>query len=87
MSPQKKSGPYLLALAAVLAAGMGLAAQQAPDMSKRPELGPVKAYAPPTSQADQLPNGLKIVVIEDHRFPLVTVRLALRAGVSRLKPE
>lgn len=61
-----------------------LAAQAAPDMSKPPAVAPVKAYAPPASQEDQLPNGLKIVVIEDHRFPLITVAMALRAGDSRL---
>lgn len=58
-----------------------------PDMSHPPAIAPVKAYAPPASQADQLPNGLRVVVIEDHRFPLITVTLALRAGNSRLTPD
>lgn len=55
-------------------------------MDKPPAIGPVKSYTPPTSHVDQLPNGLKIVVVEDHRFPLVTAVLALRAGNSRLTP-
>ncbi|MGH9520332.1 MAG: M16 family metallopeptidase, partial [Terriglobales bacterium] len=56
-------------------------------MDHPPAVGPVQAYAPPTSQTDQLPNGLKVVVIEDHRFPLISIRMALRAGASRLTPE
>ncbi|HVB40457.1 MAG TPA: hypothetical protein VNE83_06125, partial [Terriglobales bacterium] len=58
----------------------------APDMSQMPAVGPAPAYAPPRSQTDQLPNGLKIVVVEDHRFPLISVRLGLRAGSTRLTP-
>lgn len=78
---------FLLSALLALAAGLGAQTPTPPDMAKPPAVGPVKAYAPPASQADQLPNGLKMVVIEDHRFPLVTVRMALRAGVSRLAPE
>jgi len=53
-------------------------------MDKAPAIGPVKAYAPPAIHHDQLPNGLRVVVVEDHRFPIVTISLALRAGTSRL---
>ncbi|HUX67171.1 MAG TPA: pitrilysin family protein [Terriglobales bacterium] len=76
-------------LLAALAAAPLLAAQAAPAppyMAQPPAIGPVKAYAPPASQEDQLPNGLKIVVVEDHRFPMITVAMALRAGDSRLAP-
>ncbi|HXE30572.1 MAG TPA: pitrilysin family protein [Terriglobales bacterium] len=82
-----------LTVLAIGALGCGLTAQQAaptntPDyMTHPPTPGAVKPYAPPTSHADQLPNGLKIVVVEDHRFPLISVRLALRAGTSRLTPD
>ncbi|HEY7838676.1 MAG TPA: pitrilysin family protein [Terriglobales bacterium] len=82
-----------LALAWALAFSTAVVAQKkslplppAPDMSQMPAVGPAPAYAPPRSQADQLPNGLKIVVVEDHRFPLVSVRLGLRAGSTRLTP-
>jgi zinc protease len=55
-------------------------------MNQAPEVGPVKPYTPPASFRDQIPNGLRIVVIEDHRFPLVSVRLAVRGG-STLVPR
>ncbi|HET9784109.1 MAG TPA: insulinase family protein, partial [Terriglobales bacterium] len=74
-----------LAVAAGVAAAQG--ASTAPDMSKPPAVGPFTPYAPPAAHRDQLPNGLRIVVVEDHRFPLVTVQLALRAGTSRMTPE
>lgn len=89
----------LLTATACLLLTLGLCAQKAalkpqpnsalpaaPDMSQMPAIGPAPAYQPPTSHADQLPNGLKIVVVEDHRFPLISVRLALRAGSTRLTP-
>ena len=78
----------LLLLVALLTALLGAqGASQTPDMSKPPAVGPVKSYTPPAAHRDQLPNGLRIVVVEDHRFPLVTVQLALRAGSSRITPE
>lgn len=78
----------LLLLVALLTALLGAqGASQTPDMSKPPAVGPVKSYTPPAAHRDQLPNGLRIVVVEDHRFPLVTVQLALRAGSSRMTPE
>ncbi len=78
-----------LGLATALILTSALAAAQtpgAPDMSQPPAIGPTIPYTPPRSQTDQLPNGLKIVVIEDHRVPLITVRLAFAAGTSRLSP-
>ncbi len=81
----------------VLTAAGAAAAQAAPPvhalppepafMQKPPVPGPFKPYRRPVSQTDQLPNGLKIVVAVDHRFPLVSVRMAFRAGDSRLTPE
>jgi zinc protease len=55
-------------------------------MQHPPAVGPFRPYRRPVSQTDQLPNGLKIVVAVDRRFPLVSVRMALRAGDSRLTP-
>src|ERR1051325_11521395 len=34
----------------------------------------------PTTSEVMLPNGLLVVVVEDHRLPLVSYRLALRSG-------
>ncbi len=55
-------------------------------MDKPPAVGPMQPYRRPVSETDQLPNGLKIVVAVDHRFPLVSVRMAFRAGNSRITP-
>lgn len=90
-----KSSQFIpVLITAAIVSTLGLAAQThaktpapAIDMTKPPTIGPVKPYTPPASHADQLPNGMKIVVIEDHRFPLISVRMALRAGSSRLKPD
>lgn len=83
-----KARNFFVVLAALaLAAAAQQPASALEFMVRPPAIGPVKAYQPPASQADQLPNGLKIVVIEDHRFPLVSIRMALRAGATRLTPE
>ncbi|MGH9480240.1 MAG: M16 family metallopeptidase [Terriglobales bacterium] len=76
-------------LVAALALTLAAAAQKLPpppDLSHPPAIGPVQPYVPPVVHRDQLPNGLRIVVVEDHRFPLVTIELALRAGATRLTP-
>jgi zinc protease len=75
---------------AALARAQAAPARQAPSepafMDQPPAVGPFKPYRRPVSESDQLPNGLKIVVAVDHRFPLVSVRMAFRAGDSRLTP-
>lgn len=58
-----------------------------PDMSREPAVGPVKPYRAPPRVTLDLPNGLKAVVIEDHRFPLVNVRLAVRGGKASVSGE
>lgn len=60
-------------------------AATAPDMAHPPQVGPIPNYRPPASVQDQLPNGLHIIVVEDHRLPLVTLRLALHAGSSQVQ--
>ncbi|MGH9475196.1 MAG: M16 family metallopeptidase [Terriglobales bacterium] len=83
-----KRGLAIVTLATLLP--LGLRAQQSAVspafMDQPPVPGPAPFYTPPSSQVDQLPNGLRVVVVQDARFPLITVRLALRAGVSRLTP-
>jgi zinc protease len=44
-----------------------------PDLPSRP-------VTLPNIVTNTLPNGLKLVVVESHRVPLVTMRLAIRAG-------
>ena len=57
------------------------------DRSKKPEPGPAPAAAFPDFVTKELPNGLKIFVIEDDRKPTITMRLMFRAGDAQdVKP-
>jgi zinc protease len=64
----------LLALSSVAVADV--------DRTKKPTPGPAPAAAFPDYVTKELPNGLKIFVIEDDRKPTVTLRLMLKAGNS-----
>ncbi|MBI5243689.1 MAG: insulinase family protein [Elusimicrobia bacterium] len=54
----------------------------APDMSKQPAIGPMKPFRSPPRQRFALSNGVQVVLVEDHRFPLVSARLAVRGGTA-----
>ena len=58
---------------------------QSIDRSKPPVTPPLAAYHLPPVFETTLPNGLAIMLVEDHRLPLVSVRLAFRAG-SKFDP-
>jgi zinc protease len=45
-----------------------------------PPLGPSRPLQLPRIRVKELPNGLRLVVLEDHSQPAVWIRLALRAG-------
>src|ERR1051325_11265452 len=53
------------------------AAQQKPAPTPAPA-GPLAEAAPFVNKV--LPNGLEVIVLEDHSVPLVTVELAVRNG-------
>jgi zinc protease len=74
-----------LALAAVFPAAAILLAAQSIDRTKPPQTPPLPAFHLPAVYETKLPNGLAVVLLEDPRFPLVTVRLAFNAG-SRFDP-
>jgi len=74
-----------LALAAVFPAAAILLAAQTIDRTKPPQTPPLPAFHLPAVYETKLPNGLAVVLLEDPRFPLVTVRLAFNAG-SRFDP-
>ena len=57
-----------------------LTATAAVDRTKKPEPGPAPEAAFPDYTTKELPNGLKIFVIEDDRKPTVTLRLIVKAG-------
>ncbi len=66
-------------------AALALAAQTV-DRTKPPQSPPIPAYKLPPVFESKLPNGLGIVLVEDARFPLATVRLNFQAG-SKFDPK
>ena len=68
-----------------LFAGTMLMAQTI-DRTKPPETPPIPAFKMPPVQETKLPNGLSLVLVEDSRFPLVSVRLSFQAG-SKFDPK
>jgi hypothetical protein len=59
---------------------------QTVDRTKPPETPPIPAFMMPPIRESKLPNGLSVVMIEDQRFPLVSVRLSFQAG-SKYDPK
>jgi zinc protease len=89
---------YLLVLLLVcsLVAPTSLASQRAarPQASKQAPRPAAAVPAPaPTRTSEEsvvtktLPNGLEIIVLEDHSIPLVTVEMAFRNGSYTEPPE
>ncbi len=52
------------------------------DRTKPPELGAAKALKLPVMLEKTLPNGLKLIIVEQHELPLVDVALVVRTGVE-----
>ena len=50
-----------------------------------PVAGPMPLYEPPSPEVSTLANGLDLWVIEDHRLPLISLRVVLPGG-SRMDP-
>jgi len=74
---------HWIGISAVLfAAALGA---QTIDRTKPPETPPLAAYKLPPVAESALANGLRVVMVEDRRFPLVTLRLAFSAG-SKFDP-
>ena len=76
----------LTGLVGVAAVAAGLAAQERPDRSRPPTPGPIPALHLPTIQERSLGNGLAILIVEQHKVPVVEVQLILRAGGSTDPP-
>jgi zinc protease len=74
-----------LVLASILTALPLLAQTSAPrvDRSKPPVSPPPRAYKLPPFSETRLPNGLTVMLADDARLPLVTVRLVFLAGNKR----
>lgn len=56
------------------------------DRTKPPETPPLPTYKMPPLYETKLPNGLTVMLVEDKRFPLVTMRLTFQAG-SKFDPK
>lgn len=71
-------------LLGVLLLGAAAAGAQiaAPAKAAGPPPAPAKEVRFPSFEQKTLPNGLRVVVIEQHEQPLVSLRLLLRAGKS-----
>ena len=65
-----------------LFAALTLAAQPV-DRSKPPVTPAVRAWKAPPVYETALPNGMTVVLVEDNRLPLVTMRLAFPCGNRR----
>ncbi len=65
---------------AILLITCGLYAQQAIDVTKRPEPGPLTAVRFPAFQTLTLSNGLKVFVVEDHEQPTIAFRVQISVG-------
>ena len=64
----------------VCALSAAVAAQERPDRSKPPALGPVARLTLPPIQKRTLSNGLPVWIVESHEVPLVQVNLVVHAG-------
>ena len=53
------------------------------DWSQPPPALAEPAFVPPVPTRFKLKNGAEVLLIENHRLPLVSVRIAIRAGGSR----
>lgn len=58
----------------------GLCAAQTMDRTKPPETPPLRDFQLPPTQDGTLPNGLKVVLVEDSRYPMVELRIGFQAG-------
>src|SRR2546430_1361420 len=68
--------PILFALIATVT----LSAQQPPDRSHPPALGPAPVLMPPAVQRRQLSNGLPVWIVELHKVPVAQVNLIVLSG-------
>jgi zinc protease len=66
-------------LSAGVLLGLSLSAQTV-DRTKPPQTPPIPSYKLPPVVEAKLPNGLGVVLVEDARFPLVSLRLTFQAG-------
>lgn len=76
-----------LAGALLAFAGITVVAQQAPDRSHPPQLGPAPALHLPAIQKRQLANGLPVWIVELHEVPVVQMNLVVLSGSADDPPR
>jgi predicted Zn-dependent peptidase len=59
----------------------------APFREHPPAAGPDVAFVPPDVQSFSLKNGVRVLLVERHDLPIVSVRLVVRAGAGDLPNE
>ncbi len=82
-----RNSKSLLASLVLLASLAVLASAQSPDRSAPPPLGPPPALKLPPIQRFELPNGLKVVLLEKSTLPLVQITVLFGAGSVNDRPE
>src|SRR5947207_2556019 len=84
LNTQSKTYPRVLrvlrAIVVALVSSTVVRAQQAPDRSHPPQLGPAPALHLPQIQKRQLANGLPVWLVELHEVPVAQVNLVVFAG-------
>ena len=66
-----------------LAAAVAVSATVGAQTVNPPAPGPLRPYAFPPVEQFQLPNGLKVILVEKHTVPVVEARLIVDAGSMR----
>jgi len=69
-------------LACATLAVAALAAQQAPDRSRPPAVGPAPQLHVPPVEKRTLSNGLQVWVMGEHKVPTVHLQLVVRTGAA-----
>jgi zinc protease len=70
----------------MLAAGVSVSAQQAPDRTHPPQPGPPPPLNLPAIQKRQLSNGLPVWIVEMHEVPVAQVNLVVLSGAANDPP-
>ncbi|MES2524168.1 MAG: pitrilysin family protein [Gemmatimonadota bacterium] len=76
----------IVAVATLVATASQLQAQARPASTEPPRLGAQKALVLPSMVERTLPNGLRLVIVEQHELPLVDATLVIKSG-SESDPE
>ena len=77
MTPRRLAGGFVLTALAVLPV---IAGAQTLDRSKPPVLGPPPAVSLPPIITRELPNGLKLMIVEHHELPVASFALVAESG-------